>query len=224
MTAPETTKMTSAKFSEFVLSIDDLYNMGIRNGFYLPKQSSSAVNELMLTNVLKKNYWCPMTKDIRLKSIVKAPLKEVILVKLCQICVARKLNIAWIDDAHKPNKEWLVNVIATLDPENEIFDKNYVAPPIKTRLRDIETIVLPTELFEGLPKSTSKNKVRRLKVISEALATEKSTRLKDIRDNLDHEIVEQEERRDRYQLMQQPREMMPAMPPRIRMQEERKVP
>ena len=120
-----------------------------------------------------------------------------------------------------------MNVIATLDPENEIFDKDYVAPPIKMRLRDIETIVLPTELFEGLPKSTSKNKVRRLKVISEALATEKSTRLKDIRDNLDHEIVEQEERRDRYQLMQQPREMMPAMPampPRIRMQEERKVP
>jgi hypothetical protein len=27
MTAPETTKMTSAKFSEFVLSIDDLYIM-----------------------------------------------------------------------------------------------------------------------------------------------------------------------------------------------------
>jgi hypothetical protein len=41
--------MTSAKFSEFVLSIDDLYNMGIRKWFYLPKQSSYAVNELMLT-------------------------------------------------------------------------------------------------------------------------------------------------------------------------------
>jgi hypothetical protein len=54
MTSQPTTAMTSAKFSEFVLSIDDLYNMGIRNGFYLPKQSSSAVNELMLTNVLKK--------------------------------------------------------------------------------------------------------------------------------------------------------------------------
>jgi hypothetical protein len=68
-------------------------------------------------------------------------------------------------------------VIATLDPDNAIFDKDYVAPPIKTRLRDIETIVLPTELFVGLPKSTSKNKVRRQKVISEALASEKSTRL-----------------------------------------------
>jgi hypothetical protein len=27
--------------------------MTIRNGFYLPKQSCSAVNELMLSNVLK---------------------------------------------------------------------------------------------------------------------------------------------------------------------------
>ena len=54
MTSQPTTAMTSAKFSVFVLSIDDIYNMGIRNGFYLPKQSSSAVNELMLTNVLRK--------------------------------------------------------------------------------------------------------------------------------------------------------------------------
>ena len=198
--------------------------MAVRNGFYMPKQSCSAVNELMISNVLKGQYWCPKTEEIRMKAIVKAPLKEVILFKLCQICFAHRLNVCWIDDTHVPDKLWLVNVIATLDPENEIFDKDYVAPPIKMRLRDIETIVLPTELFEGLPKSTSKNKVRRLKVISEALATEKSTRLRDIRDNLDHEIVEQEERRDRYQLMQQPREMMPAMPPRIRMQEERKVP
>ena len=114
-------------------------------------------------------------------------------------------------------------MIATLDPENEIFDKDYVAPPIRMRLRDIETIILPTELFEGLLKSTSKNNVRRLKVISEALATEKSTRLKDIRENLDHEIIEQEGRRDRYQLMQQPLEMS-AMPPRMHIQEERKVP
>ena len=57
------------------------------------------------------------------------------------------MKIGWIDDTHLPDKLWLVNVIATIDPNNEIFDKGYVAPPIKMRLRDIETIVLPTELF-----------------------------------------------------------------------------
>ena len=82
-----------------------------------------------------------------MKSIVKGPLKEVLLVKLCQICYAHHLNVGWIDDMHVPDKLWLLNVIATIDPTNEIFDIDYVAPPIKLRLRDIETIVLPTELF-----------------------------------------------------------------------------
>jgi hypothetical protein len=39
------------------------------------------------------------------------------------------------------------------------------------------------------------------------LATEKATRLRNIRDTLDDEIVQQEGRRDMYQQMQQPRGM-----------------
>ena len=37
------------------------------------------------------------------------------------------------------------------------------------------------------------------------MATEKATRLRNIRDTLDNEIVQQEGRRDMYQQMQQPR-------------------
>ena len=48
--------MSSETFSQFVMSIDDLYNMAVRNGFYMPKQSCSAVNELMISNVLKGQY------------------------------------------------------------------------------------------------------------------------------------------------------------------------
>ena len=124
-------KMSSSAFSQYVMSIQDLYDMAVRNGYFMPKQTCSAVNELMLFNILQGKYWCPKTEDIRMKSIVKAPLKEVILSKLMQVCIDRNLNIAWIDDAHSPNKEWLVHVIATLDPTNEIFKKDYVPPPIR---------------------------------------------------------------------------------------------
>ena len=127
-------KMSSSAFSEYVMSIADLYETAVRNGFYMPKLSSSAVNETMLFNVLQEKYWCPRTEDIRMKPIVKAPLKEVILVKLMQVCTARKLNVAWIDDTHLPDKVWLVNVIATLDPANEMFKKDYVAPSIRKKL------------------------------------------------------------------------------------------
>ena len=123
--------MSSSAISQYVMSIQDLYDMAVRNGYFMPKQTCSAVNELMLFNVLQGKYWCPKTEDIRMKSIVKAPLKEVILSKLMQVCIDRNLNIAWIDDAHSPNKEWLVHVIATLDPTNEIFRKDYMPQPIR---------------------------------------------------------------------------------------------
>jgi len=88
-----------------------------------------------------------------------------------------------------PNKEWMVSVLSTLNPDDEIFRKDYVAPPVRKRLRDIETIVLPNELFENLPKSTRKLKKRRLKIMSEAFAAEKAQKLKDMQKNLYEELV-----------------------------------
>ena len=45
-------KMSSSGFSQYVVRINDLYYMAKRNGFYMPKESSSAINELMIFNVL----------------------------------------------------------------------------------------------------------------------------------------------------------------------------
>jgi hypothetical protein len=105
---------------------------------------------------------------------VRAPVKDTLYNKIEEICTKKKLNIAWIDELHVPDKKWMVDVIATLDPENEIFNKDYVAPPIRRRLKDIQTIVLPTEIFEGLPQTQRKVKARRMKITSEAFAAEKS--------------------------------------------------
>ena len=185
-------KMSSANFSEYVMGIYDLYKMTARNGFFVPKQSSPVVNEVMLFNILQGHYWCPKTEDLRIKNCVSAPNKDILWAKLQAICVARRLNVAWMDETRLPDKKWMIDVLATLDPSDEIFRKDYVAPPNRKRLRDIETIVLPNELFEGLPKSTSKLKARRLKITSEAFAAEKVARLKEIRKDIGDEIIEQE--------------------------------
>ena len=63
-----------------------------------------------------------------------------------------------------------------------------------------------------------------MKVISEALATEKATRLKEIKRTIDDEIIEHEVRRDRYQQMQKPKVMQASPAPRIRNEEEKKEP
>ena len=199
--APTQSKMSSAKFSDFVMCLDDLYNLAMRNGFYLPQKKSSAINEIMLYNILQKNYWCPKVDEIRIKNCVKAPLKEVLIDKVMALCFQKEHNVAWIDAQHSPEKGWLVTVLATLNPADEIFKKDYVAPPTRKRLRDIETIVLPNELFEDMPKSTSKVKERRLKIVSEAFAAEKSNRLKDMQKAIYEEIVTHEERLDDIKIM-----------------------
>ena len=101
-------KMSSAKFSQYVMGMDDLFKMAERNGYYLPSQKSSAINELMLFNVLQGKYWCPKTDDIRIKNCVTPPNKDVLLVKLLAICYTKKLNLAWIDETHMPDKKWMV--------------------------------------------------------------------------------------------------------------------
>ena len=90
------------------------------------------------------------------------------MAKLMEICDLESFKIAWIDDKHLPDKKWLLDVLATLSPTDPILKKDYVAPPIKKRLKDVETIMLPPDLFEGLPPSKSKAKARRLKVVREA--------------------------------------------------------
>ena len=107
-----------------------------------------------------------------------------LVAKLMDICNLESYNIAWIYDKHLPDKKWLLDVLATLNPTDRIFKKDYVAPPIKKRLKDVEIILLPPDLFEDLPHSKSKAKARRLKVVSEAFAQEKTSRLKHLRHDL----------------------------------------
>ena len=53
-------------------------------------------------------------------------------------------------------------------------------------------------------------------MISQALATEKATRYKEMRKTLDDQIIEQEVRRDKYQQLQQPMAMKAIPVPIIR--------
>ena len=74
--------MSSAAFSDYVRGIDDLYLLAVKNGFYVPKKSSSAINENMLYNVLTGKYWCLKYDDLRMRPCPKAPVKDVLNDKL----------------------------------------------------------------------------------------------------------------------------------------------
>ena len=71
-----------------------------------------------------------------------------------------------MDEDHLPNKDWLLDVLATLTPDDEIFRKNYLRPPKKSKLSEIESIELPASFLIDLPLSSSKVKRKGLRTTS----------------------------------------------------------
>ena len=69
-----------------------------------------------------------------------------------------------IDDKHQPDSLWIVAVIATYQPDDEIFDKSYVPPPRPNKLSQYKTIDFPDGFVNGLPPSRSMARSRRLKM------------------------------------------------------------
>ena len=79
-------KLTTAKFSEYVMDVHDLYVLAVRNGYYLPAEKSSVVNEVMLFQILQGVYWCLNDEVIRMKPCPRPPTKDVLIAKLIEVC------------------------------------------------------------------------------------------------------------------------------------------
>ena len=65
--------MTVNEFSKFVMDKNDLYELVLRNGYYLPKLSCGMCTEEYILNVLHAKYWCPKYEDIRVKPCSRPP-------------------------------------------------------------------------------------------------------------------------------------------------------
>ena len=68
-----------------------------------------------------------MYSEMKLKPCPKPPYKEVLIQKLTDYAFEHDKNISWIDETHTPDKKWIVSVLATFIPEDEIFKKDYLS-------------------------------------------------------------------------------------------------
>ena len=58
-----------------------------------------------------------------------------------------------------PNKEWLLHMLATMNPDSEIFQKDYLKPKVcHTGLEDPGLVDNPDDWFTGLPALHRPNK------------------------------------------------------------------
>ena len=106
----------------------DLYDAAIRNGLYLPKFKSSIITEEYITNVINGKVYCPKFSDIKLVPWPRPPEKEVML-KDIKKHFASMQKTTGIDETHVPDKNWMVTVLGTFNPQLSYFKKGYVPAP-----------------------------------------------------------------------------------------------
>jgi len=110
------------RLERYITSKRDLYDSAIRNGYFLPSFNSSIITEEYLLQVINNKMWCPLFKDIRLSPCVTPPCKALLLQKLLGYLNKAKLN-SGIDDKHVPDKRWLLLILSTFTPKDEISTK-----------------------------------------------------------------------------------------------------
>jgi hypothetical protein len=146
------TKLTVEEYNKFFRNKKDVYEHCVRNGFHLPSQKSNVCTEEWLTSVRDGKAWCPRSEEIRCKPCPRPPNKSILLQKFWNFVTFHRLQMPGIDEEkHRFDKRWLLDVLGTFVPNDEIFGKAYMPPVKGSRLDQIKVIDVPTWFLEGLP-------------------------------------------------------------------------
>ena len=165
-------QLTVKEFSKKIRDKHDLYEAVHRNGFHLPSLKSGMVTEAYLLNVMEGTYFCPMLEQVRLRACPRPPQKDILVKKF--LAIMRDKGYAHgLSQDKLPDKQWLISVISSITPEDEIFRKDYLPPPRKNIAEEQKTMNIPKDFLAGLPDSRSKAKRRKLKVIGEGMVNQR---------------------------------------------------
>ena len=95
----------------------------------------------------------------------RPPNTSVLLEKFWAYVDAKQLNMQGIDrERHIPDKRWLLDVLATFTPQNEIFKKSYQPPERASKLSEIKSIEMPVDFLKDLPLSKRKSRRKGLRL------------------------------------------------------------
>lgn len=173
------TQMTVKAFNVKVSNKADLHEALIRNGYYPPSLKCGMATEAYLIGVMEKTYWCLRAEDVRIRLCPKPPDKKILLEKFRKLTHDNNIKHGMLEDKW-PDKKWLLAVISTLNPEDEIFKKDYFPPPRKNIIEEQKTINVPNGFFEGLPDSRRRVKRHALRIVGEGRAKQKVQYLKTV--------------------------------------------
>jgi hypothetical protein len=128
-----------------------LFEILVRNGYFLPTLRSSIINFDYLAGVRQGTITVPRYHELKFRACFQPPHKQLLIDELLKVTWERGLEIGF-DSGSKavPNKEWLLFCLSTYAPNHPIFNRAYV-PPKRIRVERVEEKLNNDDgLFTGL--------------------------------------------------------------------------
>ena len=127
----------------------------------------------------------------------RPPNKSELLEKFWNYIDFNRLELTGVDrEKHIPDKRWLLDILATFTPDDEIFGKGYNPPERASKLSEIKTIEVPEDFMKDLPFSRRKTKRKGLRIQKEGLRTQKKMRFKMMSKKFADALLEEEVKDD----------------------------
>ena len=103
--------------------------------------------------------YCPKYSDIRLAPCPVRPAKELVVHEVVKTSFLHNLYLGDFSK-QQPNKDWLLNVLSTLNPKHYFFAKSYMPPP-RPKKRVAKRLGNEDGFFSDLPNRHRFTKVSR---------------------------------------------------------------
>ena len=99
-------------------------------------------------------------------------------------------------EKHILDKRWLLDVLATFTPQDEIFKKSYQPPERASKLSEIKSIEMAVDFLKDLPLSKRKSRRKGLRLQKEGLRVQKKERFRLMSKNFAHALLDEEVKDD----------------------------
>ena len=116
--------MKSKKLTKAVL-----YQDITKQGFLLPRSSSTICNLAYLLRVRNGVEYCPLEEEINGMFCLNPPKKLLLLMYIQEeLDKNGDMRTVSFDEKHLPDVDWCLKALSALDPLHQIFEPEYVPP------------------------------------------------------------------------------------------------
>ena len=117
----------------------------------LPKLTSQLVNKQYLLAVYNKTIWVPHQDEAKIRNCPRPPTMNVLVNKLLQLASRHNLNTGInVNKKNWPDRDWTLLAIATINPLDEIFSRDYVPPALPLNNVVADLLVPHNQMLQGM--------------------------------------------------------------------------